>query len=430
MLNRSFFYFTKPLLALLVSTAFVACSQTAQSGGGGNGGALPMAVRAAATPPVTAPVRIPYPYVNRSTTTTYPGPSAAPKTTTSTDRGTTIVQFFRDKRTGVYDVPETIKSKLGYTEVLNSAIAFPSSYKGGTAQIILSDNLIYTAGPFVETGLDTYPNGQDSIEFPLTTGRRWSAAADHLSSTNQTLTGTGAFSENTSVNVDADGQYTGQTSFSSTSKRFANQDNYASTTAVVRGAPSTFTLSMRAAGFNELTQRFALPSGGKILVKSSGKNPLPVRKGTVRVPDWYPGGGSLPGPLYFDNFRVTGPATMPSSCKSRAGSASTQVVETFGDLDPVQGFYDTYTATYYMAQLATGQYWFACIIEAYENDTYANGWAFSAGNWGGLSSKQVGTETLIAANVSAASVSPSALRSVPLVPFPSIVLRELARMHR
>lgn len=428
MANRSFVYFGKPLLVLSVWASLAACSQQVQSGG--SGGALPMGVRAAATPPVTAPVKIPYPYVNRSTTTTYSGPSAKPKTTSSTDKGTTLVEFFLDKKTGVYDVPETIKSKLGYTEVLNSAIAFPPSYKGGTAQIILSDNLTYTAGPFVETGLDTYPKGQDSIEFPLTTGRTWSAAADHLSSTNQSLTGAGAFSQNSSVNVAADGTYTGQTSFSSTSKTYANQDNYASTTAVVQGAPSTFTLSMRAAGFNQLTQSFALPSGGKILVKSSGKNPLPVKRGTAKVPDWYPAGGSLPTPLYFDKFRVAGSATMPSSCKSRSGGASTKVIETFGSLDPVQGFYDTYTATYYMATLASGQYWFACIIEAYENDTYANGWAFSSGKWGGLTSKQVGTETLIAAKVSTAALSPSALGPVPLIPFPPIALRQLAHVHR
>ena len=426
MANRSALSFGKPLLVVFVAAAIVACSQSGQSGGNG---ALPTLVRPAATPPVTAPVKIPYRYVNKYTTSTYAAPSASPKTTTTNDTGTTIVEFLRDKKTGVYDVPEIIKSKLGYTEVLNSAIAFPSKYKGGTAQIILSDNLTYSAAPFTETGIDTYPNGQDSIEFPLTTGRKWSAAANHLSSTNQTLTGKGAFSENTSVNDAADGTYTGQTSFTSTSKKFANQDNYASTTTVVAGAPSTYTLSMRAAGFNPLTQSFALPSGGKILVKSSGKRPIPL-KGTAKVSDWYPAGGSLPNPLYFDNFHVVGSASMPSSCKSRAGSASTQVVESFGDLDPVQGFYDTYTATYYLATLASGQYWFACIIETYENDTYANGWIFSKGTWGGLTMKQVGTETLIAAKVSTATVSPSAAGSVPVVPFPSLALRELARLHR
>jgi len=179
-----------------------------------------------------------------------------------------------------------------------------------------------------------------------------------------------------------------------------------------------------------LTQSFALPAAGKIAVTSSGKNPIPVKKGTVKVPDWYPASGALPDPLYFDNFHVDGSATMPSSCKSRSGSASTKLTETFGSLDPVQGTYDTYTATYYMAQLASGQYWFACIIEAYENDTYANGWVFAGGKWGGLTSKQVGTETLIAANVSTASLRPSAVGAVPLVPFPSLALRELARMHR
>jgi hypothetical protein len=426
MADRSFVRFSKPLLALLVTAALVACSQKAQSGGG----ALPMVVRAAATPPVTAPVKIPYPYVSKSTTTTYSGPSGKPKISTSTDKGTIIVEFFRDKKTGIYDVPEIIKSKLGYTEVLDSAIAFPPSYKGGTAQIILSDNFTYTAGSFVETGLDTYPKGEDSIEFPLTTGRKWSAAAAHLSSTNQTLTGKGAFSENTSVNVAADGTYTGQTSFSSTSKLYANQDNYASTTAVVQGGPSTYTLSMRAAGFNQLTQSFALPSGGKIVVRSTGKKPLPVKKGSIKVPDWYPAGGSLPNPLYFDNFSVAGSAAMPAACKSHAGSASTKVIESFGDLDPVQGFYDTYTATYYMAPLARGQFWFACIIEAYEDDTYANGWVFSAGKWGGLTSKVVGAETLIAAKISTPAISPSAVGAVPVIPFPSIALRELAYVHR
>jgi len=78
-------------------------------------------------------------------------------------------------------------------------------------------------------------------------------------------------------------------------------------------------------------------------------------------------------------------------------------VEDFANLDPVQGFYNTYTANYFLARLAKGQYWFACIVEAYKNRTYANGWAMSAGNWGGLSSEQVGTEILIASGVKSPS---------------------------
>lgn len=189
-------------------------------------------------------------------------------------------------------------------------------------------------------------------------------------------------------------------------------------------------MSFRAAGFNPLTQTFGLPNGGKIPVKSSGKRPIPIKRGTANVPDWYPGAGALPKPLYFDRFSVSGPATMPSTCKSRSGSPSTKVVETFGNLDPVQGFYDTYTATYYLASLAGGQYWFACIVEAFENDTYANGWIFSGGKWGGLTSKQVGTETLIASKVSAAAVRPSFASSIPAIPFPSLTLRELTRPAR
>jgi hypothetical protein len=419
-------------LPAIMLAASAACSGQSQNG------ALPTAPQnaifrgspnAVSSPPVTAPVTIPYPYSNVYTTTTYASATSKGKATTTTDTGTTTVKFSLDTKTGVYDVPEIIKSKLGYSEILNSAIAFPSSYKGGTAQIILSDNYTYTDGTFVETGTDTYPSGQDSFDFPLTTGRMWSAAAGHLSYANESQPGKKAFTENSSVNENADGTYTGQVSYSSVNGA-ANQDNYASTTAVALGTPALYTLSERAAGFNQLTQTFDLPSGGKIDVVSSGKKPLPIKRGTAKVLDWYPAPGTFPSTLYSDNFSVTGPVTTPSTCKSRAGVSATEVVENFANLDPVQGFYDTYKATYYLTTLAKGQFWFSCIIEAYANDMYANGWIMSGGSWGGYTQTMVGTETLIAAPVKASDVHAGIAARVPLIPFPSVLFRNRGAINR
>lgn len=358
------------------------------------------------TPPVTAPVNIPYPYTNNWTTRTWTGPTAPPVTQKGSDSGVITVKFRIDKSTGVYDVLELIKSNSGSRELLNSAIGF-EPYHGGIAQIILSDNFTFKAGALRETGLDTYPSGQNSFDFPLTKDRRWSAAARHTSSVNIRQFGSNAFAENTAYTEAAAGSYAGQTSFSST-KGSQNQDNYASTTRVKLDDASVYTLSERAAGYNKLTQLFELPHEGFIAVRSLGKEPLPFKRGTVKVPDWYPGDGPLPNALYADNFRVVGHASMPSSCGTRAGQSSTEVIEEFANLDPVQGFYDTYKSWYYLAQLAKGQYWFACIVEKYTNDTYANGWAMSAGNWGGLSSEQIGTEILIASGAKSAPMMPSA----------------------
>jgi hypothetical protein len=377
---------------------------------------------AAATPPVTAPVTIPYPFTNTWKTTTWSGPTAKPKTKPGSEAGKIVVKFSLDAKTGVYLVPETIASNAGYTEVLNSAITFPS-LKSGTAQIILSDNYSYVQGPYTETGLDTYPQTQNSFDFPLTKGRTWSAAAAHVSSDNQVQTGSGAFQEIDSMNVAADGGYTGQTSFSST-KGSANQDNYASTTSVSQSNPSAFTLSETAAGFNTLTQTFGIPSGASITVASSGKKPVPFTTGKVRVPNWYPN-GALPAALYSDNYKVTGTATMPSTCgKQWNGKPSTAVAETFASIDPVQGTLDTEATTYYLATLATGQYWFACIVENYTNDTYANGWVMGSGNWGGLTSEQVGTEILIATGAKPAA---SNLRSLSALHVLAIVSPVAAR---
>jgi hypothetical protein len=420
-------------LAIFALAALAACSGQSQ-----NSGALPTAAQnplyraapnAAATPPVTAPVTIPYPYTNEYTTTTYKSASSSGKSTTTDDTGTTTVKFSLDKKTGVYDVPEIIKSKLGYSEILDSAISFPP-YKGGTAQIILSDNYTYTQGTFLETGLDTYPQGENSVDFPMTTGLMWSAAANHISSFNESMPGKHGFDENSAVNELANGSYTGQVSYSSTAGD-ANQDNYGSTTAVELSTPALYTLSQRAAGFNQLTQTFDLPSGGKIDVVSSGKNPLPVKRGKVKVPDWYPSPGTLPSVLYSDNYTVMGTATQPPSCGSHAGASATEVVENFANLDPVQGFYDTYTTDYYLQTLATGQFWFSCIIENYTNDTYANGWVMSGGDWGGLTEKQIGVETLIAGTVkpTAANVAIGAAR-IPVIPFPSAIFRTRGQIHR
>jgi hypothetical protein len=418
----------------VLSTSLLVLAAAACSGTGSSTGSamLPNAARsvpgqamtiAAATPPVTAPVTIPYPYTNTWTTTTWKSATAKPVSKKGSDTGTTTVQFFLDKKTGVYDVPETIKSKTGYTEVLNSAVGF-LPHAGGIAQIILSDNYTYVQAPFLETGMDTYPQGQNSVDFPMTPGRTWSAAAAHTSYSNQALSGKGAYAQNTAFTENANGTYNGQTSYSST-QGGKNQDNYASTTSVVLNAPSIYTVSMRAAGFNKLTQSFALPKAKKIAVTSSGVTPLPVKPGMVQVPDWYPGSGALPSTLYSDDFRVSGTATMPSTCGSRKGGSATKVVERFANLDPVQGFYDTYTATYYLTKLAKNQFWFACIIEDYENDTYANGWIMNAGSWGGLSSQQIGTEVLIASTVKAAA-SPAlarAIASLPVLAFPPVIFR-------
>jgi hypothetical protein len=351
----------------------------------------------APTPPVTAPVTIRYPYTNDWTTKTWAGPTAKPVSTKGTDDGVTTVKFALDEKTGIYDVLERIKSKTGYVENLDSAIGF-LRHDGGIAQIILSDSFSYVQGPFTETGMDTYPNGENSFDFPLTKGRRWSAAAGHTSYVNESLAGKGAFEENVSDTERADGTYSAQTSFSNLGNSKI-QDNYASTTHVSLDRPSVYTLSERAAGYNKLTQVFELPRAGHIDVKSEGREPLPFKRGTVKIPDWYPGHGALPDALYADNFDVVGPAKMPPDCGSHAGGSSTEVIERFANLDPIQGFYNTYETWYYLAKLAKGQYWFACIVESYENRTYANGWAMSAGNWGKLSSQQIGTEILIAAPV-------------------------------
>src|SRR5579862_2492451 len=99
--------------------------------------ALPAIADAAATPPVTAPVSIYYPYTNTWTTTTWASATAKPVSKNGSDSGTITVKFTRDSRTGVYDVPETIASESGTREVLNSAVGF-EHLGGGIAQIILS----------------------------------------------------------------------------------------------------------------------------------------------------------------------------------------------------------------------------------------------------------------------------------------------------
>lgn len=419
-----------PFTTLSLLLGIAACSSGGYSAGsamvpsiGQPAGPSGLSVDARATPPVTAPVIIPYPYTNVWTTTTWAGPTAKPVAKKGSDSGTTTVSFLLDKKTGVYDVPEVVASKSGSKEVLKSAIGF-LAHNGGIAQIILSDNYTFTAGPFVETGMDTYPNGQNSVDFPMTAGLRWSAAASHTSYVNIQQSGKGAYGENTALTEAADGTYRAQTSFSST-RGGQNQDNYASTTLVALGRPSVYTLSERAAGFNLLTQTFALPRTNRIAVTSSGTPPLPVRTGTAKVPDWYPGPGPLPSVLYADDFRVSGSATIPASCGPRKGGTATKVVERFANLDPVQGFYNTYTATYYLTVLSKHQFWFACIIEDYTNTTYANGWVMNGGGWGKPTSQQIGTEILIASKVRTAAepANVRAIEALPMLPFPSLLFR-------
>lgn len=410
--------------AILIASA--ACSSRTGTGGsplpGVDQAASRVAPMAKSTPPVTAPVTIPYHYTNNWITKTWAGPGSKPVSSPGSDDGATLVKFAINPKTGTYDVLEKIKSKTGYVEDLDSAIGF-LRHRGGIAQIILSDDYTLVEGPFSETGMDTYPNGENSFDFPLTTGRRWSAAAAHTSSLNESQSGKGSFDENIATSEAADGTYRGQTSFSSLGHKKI-EDNYASTTDVDLDRASAYTLAERAAGYHKLTQVFELPQAGRIDVRSEGREPLPVKPGTVKVPDWYPASGHLPSTLYSDDFNVVGPATMPGSCRTRRGQSSTEVVERFANLDPVQGFYNTYVTEYYLASLGQGQYWFACIVENYRNETYANAWAMSAGHWGGLSSRQVGTEILIATKLRYPSggMSP-AIAALPALTFPSLAFR-------
>ena len=379
------------------------------------------APNATPTPPITAPVTIDYPYTNVWVTKTWNGPTAKPSSAPGKDTGVIAVKFALNRKTGIYDVLETIKSKLGYVEELDSAIGF-LPYGQGIAQIILSDDYSYVDGPFVQIGMDTYPEEQNSFDFPLTKGNTWSAAATHVSYYNEHQSGKGSFAENVAYTEAAVGTYSGQTSFSSLGHNKI-QDNYASTTDVSNHKPSVYTLSERAAGYNKLTQVFELPSDGYIDVRSEGRKPLPVEPGTAKVPDWYPGHGALPKVLYSDNFSVTGSATIPSNCRSWKGKSASEVIERFANLDPVQGFYDTYVATYYLTQLASGQFWFACILETYENDTFANGWVMSAGDWGKDSSVQVGSEALIASPLKDKVRSNGPDAALPALTFPSLGFR-------
>ncbi|HZV76234.1 MAG TPA: hypothetical protein VFF63_00590 [Candidatus Babeliales bacterium] len=416
--------------AVVVAALFIGIAACSSRTSGGSAPLPPMgqgpfareiAPNATPTPPITAPVTIDYPYTNTWTTKTWSGPTAKPSSAPGSDTGVIAVKFALNRKTGIYDVLETIKSKLGYVEELDSAIGF-LRHGSGIAQIILSDDYSYVDGPFLETGMDTYPYGQNSFDFPLTKGNKWSAAAGHTSYYNEHQSGKGSFSENVAFTEAADGTYAGQTSFSSLGHNKI-QDNYDSTTNVAIKRPSVYTLSERAAGYNKLKQIFELPSHGYIEVQSKGQKPLPIGPGTVKVPDWYPGHGALPKVFYSDDFSVTGSATMPSSCGSWKGKSSSEVIERFANLDPVQGFYNTYTTWYYLTQLKTGQFWFACILEKYENDTFANDWVMSAGDWGKLSSEQVGAEALIASPLKsdARSIGPDA--ALPVLTFPSLRFR-------
>ena len=416
------------VLAVLVVAA--GCSAGTHAPGSAllpNAGGSAPASFAQATPPVTAPVTIPYPYTETYATTTWAGPTAKPVTTNGSDDGTITVKFKLDPKTGNYLVPEIIKSKLGYKEVLDSTIGFLPVPSGGIAQVILSDNYTFAEGPFTETGMDTYPQGEAAPYFPLKPGRTWSSAANHTSFYDEVLTGKGAFEENVSTNAFANGTYTGQTSFSST-HGFKNQDNFASTTSVTLSGSSTYTLAMPAAHYNLLTQVFYPPNGNKVAVTSFGVKPIPYKPGTVVLPAWYDL-SALGNVLYADDWRVVGKATMPPDCGNRTGQASTLVTEASFDVDPVQGTNDAYVAKYYMASLAQGQYWFACIVENFTDTTYANDWVMSGGHWGGPTSQQVGKEVLIA---SGAKPTASQLRSIGGLHALSFVtpLRLHAQVHR
>jgi hypothetical protein len=108
-------------------------------------------------------------------------------------------------------------------------------------------------------------------------------------------------------------------------------------------------------GFNKLTESFGTPvvRGGQavIPVTAEGGNALPATpapKLTTNVPDWFPGGGAAPSPLWAAPFTYNGVQTLPSACGALAGTQAGDVQQTTYQLDPIGGFYETAAYDFYL----------------------------------------------------------------------------------
>jgi hypothetical protein len=87
---------------------------------------------------------------------------------------------------------------------------------------------------------------------------------------------------------------------------------------------------------------FHAPSGGKIELTMTG-----ALNQNVSIPAWF----TAPATLYADTYVDNGPQTFPSSCGQLPSFVGTsqgnQIVETLSTLDPVLGYTDTRTTTWY-----------------------------------------------------------------------------------
>ncbi|HTU80867.1 MAG TPA: hypothetical protein VMF61_01980 [Candidatus Acidoferrales bacterium] len=365
-------------------------------------GVLPGGI--SALPP---PVSVRYDFSERYELELWTGPTAHPIDAYGGNAGSVEVAFAKDARANRYDVREQIRQVNG-NESWRGTVSFANA-GGAVAQVLESDESTTVAAHRRQTALDTFPSGRIVFEYPPSYGLKWDAAARDLSSYAIVQTQPGAFAQTGSADSAPDGTYTSQTNYSST-RGAANRDDYAATTAVSLFGPSVFRLSERAAGFNPLTQTFALPAGGAIAVTSSGKPPLPVRPGRIRIKSWYPlGGGAFPRPLYRDRFRVRGKIAIPAFCGRRKGETATRVDETSYDVDPVQGTVSVYAAVYLLTPLGSDRYLIACVAENYTDGTYANGRALGGGSWGRMTRLQTGTAVAVAHDVES---SDGALRAI------------------
>ena len=298
------------------------------------------------------------------------GPNAHPQTLQSSDSGHITIGMTVDGN-GRFTLTTDQKMISGSSLKFTLHGIFVNS--GNTSkQYFLDDQYSgadTTFGTSAYSGTDNFPNRELGVIFPLRAGNSWSSLGDDTFTTEnvdsrvqngkvESDRNTGRFTQR------ADGFYTGRDTWENPSSQVQYAERFDAS------SPSALSYTLTMPGYSPENWSFSQPASKTITVDVSGSGRSAYPKGTSNVPDWYPGGGALPGTLATDTLRVGNvTVTPPAACGM---TRKTNVVEErFSLLDPVGG--STYQGVNrYYGWPARGNFP-ACVTLEYTTKLVANG---------------------------------------------------------
>lgn len=328
------FTWITPVTFASLAVAVSACSVGALGGGPAVPAAVPQALLLrdagpfAERPPVKNGEVLSYTNYYTGTLTTWSGPTASPTSSPYVGTSNNTTTYGYDSIDHIY---QSAYAEKGYTKTTYFGFA---SVNGGLEEITFNDKTAYIyPGIF---GTDFFPAGELSAILPFVRGASWSdAAADVSTELDQ--------DSSTWTTANLDGSYFAQ-EHPIIAAGIGTISLKADGSAVSRVQNEGQTQDRVAVAVPQREGKGYLIPGTTQQAVAFPATPPPPRP--FLASDWYP--DKAPRPLYADRTRVAGSTKTPASCKTQAKLATTETIEIYKRLDPIEAYdIESTEASYY-----------------------------------------------------------------------------------